>query len=409
MGLNMPPLRGYSVFLCGLTINTPLLRSFSANFLLAILCAHFAWSAAAQTNFNSGSDGSYGAINITSDTTLNLPPDGIFRCTTINVASGVTLRFTKNALNTPVYLLATNDVTISGTMSLSGGDYAGGAPGLGGPGGFDGGFGGFGIGANSTGGDGFGPGAGRNADYQHGAVFAQPIQNNTNVYGNALLSPLIGGSGGAGLNGNSGYGGGGGGGAILIASNTRITVGGAIYSLGGFGYTGGGSGGAIRLVSPVVSGPGILNVNGGGVATCDGCYYSSHGSPGRLRVDCLDRYAYRSLQYNGVSTRGSQMFVFPQVVPRLNIIQAAGQVIPEGTNSYVQITLPAGSSPNQTVTVQARNFTNNVPIRVVVTPENGPSASFDAVIDVSGGNPASTVVPVVIPVGSITRIYAWTR
>ena len=94
---------------------------------LAILCALFAWSATAQTNFTSGSDGSYGPMNITTDTTLNLPPDGIFRCTTINVASGATLRFNKNALNTPVYLLATNDVTIGGTINLDGGGYNGGA------------------------------------------------------------------------------------------------------------------------------------------------------------------------------------------------------------------------------------------------------------------------------------------
>jgi len=49
-----------------------------------------------------------------------------------------------------------------------------------------------------------------------------------------------------------------------------------------------------------------------------------------------------------------------------------------------------------------------VPIRVTVTPENGPSASFDAVIQMAS-NPASTNVAVTIPVGPITRIYTWTR
>jgi hypothetical protein len=37
--------------------------------------------------FNSGSDGSYGPLNVTSNTTLQLPPDGIFKCTTITVAA----------------------------------------------------------------------------------------------------------------------------------------------------------------------------------------------------------------------------------------------------------------------------------------------------------------------------------
>src|SRR5437016_1283441 len=73
-----------------------------------------------QTNFNSGSDGSYGALNITNDTTLDLPTNGIFNCTTINVANGATLRFSRNPLNTPVYLLATNDVIVNGTIDVSG-------------------------------------------------------------------------------------------------------------------------------------------------------------------------------------------------------------------------------------------------------------------------------------------------
>src|SRR4051794_21507101 len=70
--------------------------------------------------FSSGSDGSYGAMNIVSNTTLPLPPDGRFNCSTIQVASGVTLKFTRNALNTPAYLLATNIINIQGIISVSG-------------------------------------------------------------------------------------------------------------------------------------------------------------------------------------------------------------------------------------------------------------------------------------------------
>src|SRR2546430_13778595 len=71
--------------------------------------------------FDSGSDGSYGPLDITANTTLDLPPDGILKCTTITIASGATLKFNRNALNTPVYLLATGNVTLDGTIDVSGG------------------------------------------------------------------------------------------------------------------------------------------------------------------------------------------------------------------------------------------------------------------------------------------------
>src|SRR4051812_44198700 len=65
--------------------------------------------------FDSGSDGSYGPLNVTSNTVLNLPPDGIFRCTTIDVQAGYTLSFNHNPLNTPVYLLARSNIVVAGT------------------------------------------------------------------------------------------------------------------------------------------------------------------------------------------------------------------------------------------------------------------------------------------------------
>ncbi|MBI2929529.1 MAG: hypothetical protein HYY24_28020, partial [Verrucomicrobia bacterium] len=213
-------------------------------------------TAAFAAGFDSGSNGSYGPINVTAPTTLDVPPDGIFHCTTITVTS--TLRFNRNALNTPVYLLATGDVLINGTINVSGGTGGGASARSGGPGGFDGGFGGFGDSAPANrGGDGHGPGRGRNqAGFTH-AAYSKAAASNSEVYGNVLIVPLIGGSGGAGADGNPGGGGGGGGGAILIASNTRITVNGNIISDGG-GGTGWGSGGSIRLVAPTGSGGGGL-------------------------------------------------------------------------------------------------------------------------------------------------------
>ena len=367
-------------------------------FALATLCAP------AQTNFTSGSNGSYGAMNITADTTLDLPANGVFHCTTINVDGGRTLRFNRNALNTPVYLLATGDVTINGVIDVSGGPPTGHLPGPSGPGGFDGGFGGFSL---ASAGDGKGPGAGRNGIAERGGGFWQPPpygHPNPAVYGNALLSPLIGGSGGAGLDGNPGAGGAGGGGAILIASTTRLTVSGTIQSLGGTYFYGSGSGGAIRLVSPVVTGSGSLNVPGGDPGRSD----AYNGSAGRIRIDCLDRLAFRSIAMPVYGSRGSQMFVFPSVTNRLDIVQVGTQSIPVGASNAVQIALPPGPSTNLNVTVRASGFTNDVPIHLVVTPENGPSASFDAVIPVAA-NPAQTNVIVLIPSGTISTLNAWTR
>lgn len=220
-----------------------------------------------QAPFTSGSTGADGALNVTANLTLDLPPDGIFHFTTITVASGATLRFNRNALNTPVYLLAAGDVVINGTIDVSGEHRTGSAPGKGGPGGFDGGFRAF---QGFPSGDGFGPGGGKfvgpNVDLiGQGGVYSTSISFNTNIYGNTLLSPLIGGSGGAAnINGSDVVSGAGGGGAIMIASSSRITLSGKISGRGGDNFSGGGgSGGAIRLVAPVVDGSGSLDVIGG--------------------------------------------------------------------------------------------------------------------------------------------------
>ncbi len=368
--------------------------------LLGLTCASTRLAAA----FDCGSTGAYGPINVQADTTLDMPADGVFNCTTITVAPGTTLRFNKNPLNTPVYLLATGDVLINGTLDVSGRSYNGVTNGVGGPGGFNGGYGGTALAGYTAGGDGLGPGGGKNQPGWMSAAHAQVSGSNLRVYGNSWLSPLIGGSGGAGGDGNPGYGGGGGGGAILVASDTKITVNGTLRAIGGSGvysyptwYAGYGSGGAIRLAAPVVGGVGGLDT------------VTTYGSPGRIRIDCTDDYSFRALNLSGVSTRGSRMVVFPPVVPRLDIIEAAGQTIPEGAPSPVQIALPAGSATNRTVKVQARNFTNNVPIRLAIIPVNGPSTNYDTTIDITTGNPPSTNLNVVIPAGTICRIQAWTR
>jgi hypothetical protein len=369
---------------------------------LALAC--LACLPAAAQPFDSGSDGSYGAMNITTNTTLNLPPDGLFKCTTIFVTNGATLKFNKNPLNTPVYLLATGGVTINGIIDVSGGNGTPVFSGLGGPGGFDGGNPGQGI---NKSGAGLGPGGGRPGLAGAGAGSAGPgsygslaILGSTNrgaTYGSPLLVPLVGGSGAGGQ--DAGLGGGGGGGAVLIASNVRIDVAGNINAGSGAGSYNDGSGGAIRFVAPILAGTGTLDVSAG------------YGGAGRIRLDTLDRHSANFNYTAGAATvsSGALMIVFPTPLPRLDIVEAAGTIIPVGAASPVIVQLPFGSSSNRTVTVRAQDFNAAVPIAVVLTPEQGSPIVYTNIIDNLTFNPATNIFSVVIPVNVVVNINAWTR
>ncbi|MEM7246084.1 MAG: hypothetical protein AAF533_12125 [Acidobacteriota bacterium] len=358
--------------------------------------------------FDSGSDESFGDITLAVDEQLQLavPPDGVFHCTTVTLATGADLTFLKNDLNTPVTILATGDIVVNSgaTINVTGGTSSGANPGIGGPGGFDGGAaGGSGVEA----GDGKGPGGGKSGDSGtvgrgvFGCEAFNPRDNDGDFYGNPLLLNMIGGSGGAGRDDT--FGGGGGGGAILLASNTRIQViwSGGIYAEGGGSSGAEGSGGAIRLVAPIVEGNGFIYARGGESGT---------GGGGRIRIDTLDGsgITFGSQPPCAVSI-GSIMRVSSPQTGRLDITDVGGTAIVVGTTSAVLVDLPPGSSENQTVTVQATDFTGMVPIQVALTPEKGSRTTFDATIDMSGGSPASVVVPVVIPANVPVEINVWTR
>jgi hypothetical protein len=374
-------------------------------------------------SFDSGSTGADGALNIISNTTLSLPANGMFNFTTINVASGSTLKFLRNDLNTPVHLLATSNVTIAGIIDISGLPGSTSVAGQGGPGGFDGGNPAAGI---DPPGDGYGPGAGTGGDpnfqsasrARGGTYGTTTIYSSSNRYGNLYIQPLIGGSGGGGTSTNTSgilpyiEGGGGGGGAILIASTTQITVSGSILAKGGAGtgsinFINGGSGGAIRLVAPKVSGSGILNagatpmggVNGGPIA---------QAGDGRIRIDTPDTSGV-GFNSTGRSSVGANMTVFPSPIPRLDVIGVASNSIPVGTNGTVFITLPLNTPTNQPVTVQAMDFSGQVSFEVVVTPMNGASQRFPGLVDLTNTNRVVAIVNVIIPADIPCRINAWTR
>ncbi len=411
-------------------------RSAAQMMAVAIIWLATAICAWSQT-FSSGSTGADGALLVpaTSGTvTLAVPPNGIFNFTTIEIQQGATLKFTRNTLNTPVHLLATGDVRVAGTIDVSGASGKSNPPagGLGGPGGFDGGMPGI-LGAAP--GNGHGPGGGKGGDteypYTAGSAGSGSYGNHAPgsaygvddysigdgvIYGSPLLVPLLGGSGGGGTTGQPGRGGAGGGGAILIASNTQIQIpqGGVIRSKGGDNDNSDsqgvspaqGSGGAIRLVAPVVFGNGTLDVNGGWT----NYYYGAGGGHGRIRIDCLDRsaLAIQSAPSSAASI-GSFMTVFPSPMPRLDIIHAAGQDIPEGTPNPVQVILPFDSPATQTVTVQARDFKGVVPIDLVLIPDNGNKLVYPLDINMAGGNTATISTDVQMPKNTVVHIYAWTR
>lgn len=371
---------------------------------------------AQNINFDSGSTGALGDVVITNDTTIVLPPDGMLHYKSFTLQGGAALRFIKNAHNTPVYLLSQGDVVIEGRIFISGGGSAGQfGPGWGGPGGFDGGHRGAGT---MPPGDGQGPGGGR-AGLESGpstpnsagsGVFLQPWSagstNSGAVYGNAALIPLIGGSGGG---GTPGAGGGGGGGAILIASNTRISMpdngNHFIDASGGeWGTSGawnGGSGGAIKLVAPRLAVTRLFVQN-----------RNSTGSPGRVRLDAVDytgsNFGYvnpaQSLSYGSMLATGLEANQ-----PRLELVSVAGQPLPTNSVANGFILLPSGSAGDQPVVIRARNFGTQVPVSVIVAPDNGSTVTVPAVINNTTQNPATTSVTVPIPANTPVKINAWTR
>ncbi|MFQ5839703.1 MAG: hypothetical protein ACE5HK_03175, partial [Candidatus Methylomirabilales bacterium] len=360
----------------------------------------------AAQSFSSGSTGVDGPFNPTCtptpcSVTVTLPPDGVFNFTTITIPSGVTVIFTRNAANTPVILLATGNVTINGTIDVSGGSGTTfGRPGPGGPGGFEGGAGADGV-TTVQGGFGLGPGRGLRGNNINGAGGgggygtagtggAGPTSGGTHgaggpAYGSPFLRPILGGSGGGGggasLGNQFGGGGGGGGGAIVIASSTSIALNQlpSIRADGGTGSNGsggggGGSGGAIRVIAPTITGFGSLRAKGGFA----GSPFGGRGADGRIRVEAT------TLSFTGgtipLATSGLPQPVFPGTgQPTLTIASVGGVSAPANpsgsTLAAPDILLPAGTTSPVTVTLTASNIPLGTTILVTATPQSGSPTS----------------------------------
>ena len=348
------------------------------------------------------------------NTTYTLPPDGQVNYRTFTVPSGAIIKFTRNAANTPVYIIATGDVSIQGIVDVSGSVGSATGAGISGPGGFDGGAPAIGV---SPPGDGLGPGAGGgfrpatsatpSVAVGHAAFGTRPTASSTQngeEYGTKLLMPLVGGSGGG---GSAAVGGGGGGGALLIKSDTVINISGAIKAQGaGVAAVGGGigSGGAIRLVAPVIRGNGVLDVAGSP---------SGNGGSGRIRCDLTDRSNFAGLRFipalgaarAPVTTDQFMPLAFPpSPVPVLRIVSVGGMAVP--ANAPFTVILPLNGPTDQPVAIQASGFGTTVPVTLKRTPVSGAALpDIDLEIPITGRLTQTVPFPANVPI----TLNLWTR
>lgn len=352
-------------------------------------------SAFAQCSFTSGSTGADGDFNPTSSMPTNAGwtvsnnvvtvtnyPNGIFNFKSVYIETNWVVHFTKNALNTPVYILATSNVTVRGTIDVSGASPLASTGGLGGPGGFDG-----AAQAVSSGTPGYGPGGGAASGgaSQHAPENAAYVTSGcpscSNAYGVIDIQPFIGGSGG-GAHGSSNPSGGGagGGGAILIASSTIIDCSGAIYANGGYSpCCGDGSGGSIRLIAGTIQGEGVIQA-------FDPADYASDG---RVRLEACTNHFFTLT--GPPATFGPPTSVFLSTNPTIRVISIASQSVtssPTGSLNVPDLYLPTNLVNPATITVAAGNIISGTTFKVIVVPANG--TNMVATGTLSAGNYASS-------------------
>lgn len=369
-----------------------------------------------------------GTVPVLPGTTVGGFSDGIFNFTTFNLASEITLSFINHVNNPIVTIVATGDITIDGIIDVNGkkGESANASTGLhkggdGGPGGFNGGNGS--IGSLNFAGAGVGPGGGspgiENATNAGGGVFGA-----ANEF--ATLIPQFGGSGGGGGSRASG-GGGGGAGAILISSSTVIVLNGEIQVNGGTGGdcpgnlpkgTGGsgGSGGSIRLVAAIITGTGLLSVNGGGQfhPNC-----SLTGGSGRVRIEALiNSFSWSVSPVTSLSIGSGPGPVTATSNPALSPLAPLTISSVGGINAPF-VTTGNLADPDLSLTQVTTNpievvlTTNFIPVGTIftvrVTPQFGNAVDVSSTASVDTGNPgeASASAQVNLPAGDIVTLSAF--
>ena len=361
------------------------------------------------TPFSSGSTGVDGALNITTPgvtyfnpTALNLTKNtNIFNFTTITIAAGSTLKFWEGVFHGPVFLLASGDVTINGTIDITGdaspGPTASGAQqgiSFAGSGGYSGGLGGIHGDPNHAALPGNGPGGGAAGDINSSNTWAV----GGTFSGDQFLVPLVGGSGGGGTNDNGQFGaqGGAGGGAILIASSTKITFDGQgkgtanilAYGGNGNGRGCGGSGGAVRLVSNSIMGANSFGIN---MSTQGGGACKSGPGYGLARIEA-NSTNFSSSDFAGAT---AVQFSVPYALnlptaplPVISVTSVGGIAINANPFSFPDAAI--NSSSPVTVNVQAQYIPVGTIPNVIVYSENGPDMTVPCSAGLQGTLTQST-------------------
>ena len=317
----------------------------------------------------------------------------VFKYSTMEVREQASIRYSNHPSRAPVIILVSGSATIEGDIRLNG---VNGHPGSvaatwaePGPGGFRG---GRGTRTTIDESGGFGPGGGFVGDSESGGTGGSYASLGVignyggggpgEIYGNARILPLVGGSGGSSSQSGGGAGGGGaGGGAILIAADNTISVkstailtaNGGVGGDGWNSYDGGaGSGGAIRLVANeiVIEPNANLQAIGGGQNSHGGA-----GGIGRIRLDANTfTVAVKTLP---AATMGLPELIFPpSESPLIRATMLSGQPIsPDPKNGFfpddVEVTLPASSSLR--LMIDAFNVPVTSTLTVRVSPANQPA------------------------------------
>jgi hypothetical protein len=401
--------------------------------IVAMFLAAFAPSSFAQILVPS--DGSDGALNITTNTVIDLSQAVtgswsannsahaglgiydptvwavVFKYSSVTIASNATVTFNNHPSTAPVVWLVRGSASINGTVNLDGSDEAP-IPLLAvpGPGGFRGGVGNIGGGAGT--GAGFGPGATNLfTDPYNGSVafgganYGQTIGFNSFVgsppYGNPSLIPLVGGSGGYG--GPNSWGGGAGAGAMLIACSNTLSVNGTIQANGGNAYNTGanwnvaGSGGGIRLVANVINGSGTLACYAG--EGYNGPNYDQSSGFGRIRIERVTDNSDFTVEPDPSLlplTNGATPTIWmPSTGPAVVIETIGGLPAPADPRASFgalgpDVTLPLVT--NTTVTV----LTTNVEAQSVVTVRVGPRSSGGLIDTIASVDQTLSSSPLVI-------------
>ena len=324
----------------------------------------------------------------------------VFKFSAINIPAGTTVTFKNHPSRAPVVWLVEGSVTIDGKIALD----------AGGPGGYRGATGRVGA---AHGGAGLGPGgagyrAGRSGS---GAGYIQPGTGNAPglMYGNSMILPLIGGSGGSGEGTGDyggGYGGGAGGGAILIASDSFISVNGEIRSVGGAdtcGICGHGSGGAIRLIGELVVVLGTLNVSGGSGGAA--------GSSGRLRIEANEASVTtgRFSVEPSYAMPGATPKLWPsEDSPKLTIISVDGQSVitdPLANRDFPKQDVSISNTNLLSIHIQCSNVPTNWNVSLRIAPFRGSESVVNATL-VTGNDVTSMWEAQAIIASSVSVLQA---